>query len=290
MVNRGVLQGAQKFTAVSFIGILEMSLRLVLGILLVKLGFAVSGALLAIVVATVVSYFATFIPIKPIFKNLDSDKASKNHLFDKTEILKYSWPALLTSLLLIVALQMDIILVKHYFSPADAGVYAAISSIGKIVLYITAPIISVMFPMITEKTVSGERHYKLLFFSMLFVIIGSLLVLGIYVVAPAKVIGILYGQQYISLYYLLPEIGLAILLYSLINLFANYYLVVKDFRFLWFFLLAIAGSVTTISLYHPSLVIVVRILILYFGLLFASMMGYYLFSKKEQIGAFIRGE
>ncbi|MCX6810272.1 MAG: oligosaccharide flippase family protein [Candidatus Berkelbacteria bacterium] len=290
MVNKGVLQGAQRFTAVSFLGVLEMALRLALGIFLVKIGFAVSGALLAIVVATAVSYLVTFVSIKPIFQNLSGDKISKNHLFDKKEIVKYFGPAFLSSVLLIIALNLDVILVKHYFSPTDAGMYAAISAIGKIVLYITAPIITVMFPMISEKTVSGERHYKLLFFSMLFVIIGALLVLIAYVIAPAKIIGILYGQQYVPLYYLLPEIGLAVLLYSLINLLTSYYLVVKDFHFLWFFLVAVIGLVTAISLYHPSLLIVVRLMILDFGLLFAAIIGYYLFSKKDQIKLFLRGE
>jgi len=81
MVNKGLLQGAQKFAAVSVVGVLEMALRLALGILLVKIGLEVSGALLAIVIATALSYFATFISIKPIFKNISKDKDSKKHFF-----------------------------------------------------------------------------------------------------------------------------------------------------------------------------------------------------------------
>lgn len=289
-VNRGVLQGAQKFTAVSIIGVLEMVLRLALGILLVKLGFQVSGALAAIVLATAISYFISFFPIKSIFKNLGSDKTSKDHNFDKKEIFNYSWPALISSVLLIIALNIDIILVKHYFSPQDAGIYAAISTIAKIILYITAPIVTVMFPMISEKTVAGDKHYKIFFFSMLFVIIGALLILGLYVIAPAKVITILYGSQYVSFFYLLPEVGMAVLFYSLINLLVNYYLVVKDFRFIWFFVFAIITLVATISFWHSSILIVVRMMILAFSLLFTSMMGYYLFSKRKQLKLFLRGE
>jgi len=83
---------------------------------------------------------------------------------------------------------------------------------------------------------------------------------------------------------------MAILLYSLINLLVNYYLVVKDFRFLWFFLVAIFGLVAAISIFHSSILIIVRMIILTFGLLFASMIGYYLFSKKDQLKSFLRGE
>jgi len=289
MVNKGLLQGVQKFSAVSLIGVLEMALRLGLGILLVKIGFAVSGALSAVILATAIGYAATFFPIRKIFKNSHQDKVSKFHLFDKKEIGKYFGPAFLSSLLLIIALNLDVILVKHYFSPADAGMYSAVSAIGKIILYVTAPIISVMFPMISEKTVSGEKHYKLLFFSLMFVIVGALIVLAAYVIAPAKIIGLLYGSQYVSLFYLLPEIGLAILLYSLINLLTNYYLVVKDFRFLWFFLIAVAGLTLAISQFHSSLLLVVRLMILFFGLLFLSMMVYYLLSKRDQIKSTLRG-
>lgn len=290
MVNKGLLQGTQRFTAVSAIGVLEMVLRLTLGLILVRLGFQVSGALLAIVLATAVSYFVTFIPIGGIFQKFNKSKGVENHLFDKKEILKYSWPALISSVLLAIALNVDIILVKHYFSPADAGVYAAISTIAKIILYITAPIITVMFPMVSEKTVSGDKHYKIFLFSILFVIIGGLLILGLYIIAPAKVISILYGHDYVSSYYLLPEVGMAMLLYSLVNLMANYYLVIKDFRFLWFFLAAILGLIVAVSFIHPSILIVVRIVIASFALLFAAMLGYYLFSKKDQVKAFIRGE
>jgi O-antigen/teichoic acid export membrane protein len=288
MVNKGILQGAQRFYAVSGIGVLEMTVRLILGILLVKIGFAVSGALAAIVIATAVSYFATFISIKPLFKKTAS---KPNHItFDKKDILNYSLPALISATMLVIALNLDILLIKHYFAPAEAGMYAAISTIAKIILYATSPIVSVMFPMISEKTVNGERHYKLLFFSMAFVIVGSLLVLGLYVIAPAKIIGLLYGAEYVSAYQLLPEIGLAVLFYSLINLLANYYMVIKDFRFLWFFIIDVLALLIAILFFHSSILIVVRLIVLFFGLLFASLMLYYLFSKKEQIKSFLRGD
>lgn len=289
-VNRGILQGSQRFVAVAVVGVIDPVLRLALGILLVKLGFQVSGALAAVVTATAVSYFVTFWPIKSILSRSSQDKTPKKFSFDKKEILNYSWPALLSAILLMVAQNLDIILVKHYFPPADAGIYAAISTIGKIILYATAPIVAVMFPMVSEKTTKGDKHYKIFFFSILFVLVGGLLILGLYAIAPAKIIGILYGGQYISFFYLLPEVGLAILFFSLINLLTNYYLVIKDFRFVWFFLIAIFGLILAISAAHSSILIVVRIIILAFALLFAAMMGYYLFSKKEQLKSFLRGD
>ena len=288
-VNKGILQGSQRFAAVSFIGALEMALRLALGIILVKIGFAVSGALSAVVLATAISYFITFVPINTIFRRAGRDLTAKNFKFDRREILNYSQPALIATVLLIIAQTLDIILIKHYFSPTDAGVYSAISTLAKIVLYITGPVVTVMFPMISEKKTKGIKHYPIFFYSLLFVVLGSLLVLGADMIAPAKIISI-YGKQYVGQYQLLPLVALGMLFYSLINLLVNYYLVIKDFKFIWLFVADLLIMIGAIHFWHSSILTVVHIIIASFGLLFVAMMLYYLFSKKSQIKLFLRGE
>lgn len=285
MVNKGFLQGVQKFSATSMIGALEMFLRLTLGLLLVYFGFHLSGALSAIVIATAVCYFLTFFPIESTIAKMKVETLPKKvrRQFDKSDLIKYLLPAVLTSGFLALFLNLDIILVKHYFSPTDAGIYSAVSTIAKIILYATSPVIAVMFPMISEKQVTGEKHFKIFFFSLFFVVFGAFIILGLYALAPAKIIQLLYGKEYISLFYLLPEIGLAIMLYSLINLFVNYYLAIKKFFFIWFFLLAVIFQLITVSIWHDSILIVVRLLITTFLLLFILLFGYYIFGKKNQI-------
>lgn len=290
MINKGVLQGTQRFVALSLINILEMALRLCLGILLVKLGWGVSGALLAVVVATALSYLVSFPALQRSLSSIKKDKTPADYSFNKKEIINYSRPAFLTSLLLVFALAIDVILVKHYFSAEEAGIYAAISNIGKIIAYATTPIISVMFPMISEKQTRGDKHYSIFMFSLLFVIAVSLAIIGAYTIAPAKIISLISGQKFSSFYYLLPEVGLAMVFYSLINLMSNYYLVVKKFSFLWVFFLLEILQICAISIWHDSIVIVVRLIVLTFALLFAWMMGYYLFDKRVQIAQYFRGE
>lgn len=290
MINKGVLQGSQRFVALSLINILEMALRLFLGILLVKLGWGVSGALGAVVAATAISYIVSFPALRRALSSLKEDRTPSDYNFDKKEIINYSRPAFLSSLLLVFALAIDVILIKHYFSAEEAGMYAAISNIGKIIAYATTPIISVMFPMISEKQTRGDKHYSIFMFSLLFVIAVSLAIIGTYTIAPAKIVSLISGQKFSSFYYLLPEVGLAMVFYSLINLMANYYLVVKKFSFLWVFFLAEVLQICAISIWHGSIVIVVRLIILTFALLFAWMMGYYLFNKRAQIAQYFRGE
>ena len=288
VVNRGILQGAQKFLPLSIIGVAEMVIRLTLGAILIKIGLSLTGIMAAVVLSTAIVYFISLLPLKKIFKKRTSD--NEDFAFNKKEIAQYTLPALFSTILLVVAINIDVILVKHFFDPETAGIYAAISTIGKIVLYATGPIVGVMFPMILEKKTSGEKHYKLFLFSILLTVVGGLIILGIYVVAPGTVIKILYGAKYVASYELLPKVGLFILLYALVNILANYFLAIKNFVFLYVFAVIIILQVILINFSHSTLENVVKILISTTALLFALLFGYYLVTKKVQLQAYLKGD
>jgi len=174
-------------------------------------------------------------------------------------------------------------LVKHYFSPEQAGLYSAVSTIAKIIIYITAPVIPVMFPMVSAQQIKGEKHYRIFLFSIVLALLVSLAVLAIYIIAPQTVISILYGSKYLPYYALLPLLGVAFLFYSLINIIVNYYLAIKNFVFLWFFGLILGIQLIVVSFWHPSLESIAKTLIMTNGALFVLMFGYYLLTKKQQI-------
>ncbi len=289
MVNKGILQGVQNFKALSTIAIIEMVLRLAIGLLLVYVGFALYGAVLALVVATFLTYLWSFKYLSNLFKG--GKTPNKSFRFNKNEILGYSWPTLVTAVLLTLLLNVDILLVKHYFNPYDAGLYAAVSTVAKIIFYLTGPVVGVMFPMISEKKAKKEKHYNIFLFSLLATLILGLIVLSIYAVAPGSVIKLLYGAGYVGLYSLLVEVGLVMLLYALINLMANYFMAIKDFFFVIFMAIASVAVIVVVTMSHASILLIVRELIVIFAILLFMMIGYYLFSKREQILLFLnRGE
>lgn len=287
IVNRGVLQGGQKFLALAITNPMEMILRLTLGVFFIKIGLSLSGAMMAIVLSGAIIYFITLIPLRKLFR--EKDLGEKEFKFNKREILGYTLPALVSSILLMFALNIDIFLVKHFFDSETAGIYAAVSTIAKIVLYATAPVVSVMFPMILEKKTVGEKHYKLFFSSIILTVLAAFVILIVYMVAPGTVIRILYGSKYVVYYYLLPKVGFFILLYSLINIMVNYFLAIKDFIFTYIFAFVLVLQVFLINLKHDSLDVVISSLILTSGLLFVLLTGYYLITKKEQLKSYFQG-
>lgn len=289
LINRGILQGTQRFVAFSLTSILEMILRVSVAVLLVKIGFALGGAIAATVIASATTYFVTLWPLSKLWQKADTSVPAQFH-FNEKEILAYIGPVFISTLILTTLLNLDVILVKHYFSTDQAGLYAAISTVGKIILYLTSPIISVMFPMILEKKSQGKKHFHMLFFSLALTAIAALLVLSIYSVAPSLVINILYGKSYLTLYYLLPKIGIFVLFYTLVNLLANYFLAIKNFVFLVFMVLALPLVIIWSSLYHGSIEAIIRVFTISNVLLFVAMIGYYLFIKKDQVSLYLRGE
>jgi len=281
VLNKGALQGLQRFLSVSVIGSVEMFLRLGLGLLLVYLGYQLNGAILAIILATALAYSITFWPMRDILQT--KEKIKSDEKIDTKSILAYSWPTLIATLLLVFGINFDIIIIKHYFAPEQAGMYAAVSTIAKIIFYLTGPIATVMFPMISENISKKIKHYRLFLLSVIMTLLASLIVLGAYTVAPGKIINLLYGSSYVEFYYLLPEVGLVMVLYSLINLVVNYYLVLKNFLFLWIFSIGIIVQIILISFFHESILQVVRMFILSFSAIFVCMFVYYLYLKWDNI-------
>jgi len=283
LVNKGILQGTQKFTALTTLGIVEMGLRLALGLLFVRLGYQLTGAVGGIVLATAIAYVISFWPIKRLFKEKHQDQSHEEFTFDKKEILKYSLPATISTLMLAIALNSDVILVKHFFSGEQAGMYAAISTIAKIILYLTAPIISVMFPMISEHKAKGESHYKLFLSTLGLTFIGALLVLALYFIAPGFVIKTLYGSAYLPFSAYLPEVGAMVLFYTLINLICNYYLAVRKFTFIYYYAGVLILQIVAVFLFHNTLLEVIKIFIASQALLFVILFALYLYERRDRI-------
>jgi len=282
VINRGLLQGTQRFTSLSITNIAEMVLRLGIGVVLARIGLAVNGAMSGILLATAIVYFFSFIPVTKILRSAKKTDDQKV-LFRKKEIIGYAIPTLISTLLMTLIISLDTIVVKHYFDAESAGVYAAVSTVAKIIMFIATPVITVMFPIITEHRVRGEKHYKILLTSLILTLLGGMIILGIYAVMPATILRILYGERYTGMFQLLPEIGLAVVFYVLVNLLSNYFLAVKQYFFLYIIAAVTLMMGVWIYLNHPSIQYVVRIFIVSFGVAFASSMLYYLYTKRQQI-------
>lgn len=164
-LNLAFLQSFMKFGFISFINTFSGIIKLIVGVILVLAGFQAFSGLWSIFFMTLGSFLIAYIPLRQFIFT----KSNQVIKLPKREILKYSIPAFLTTLFLTSFTSTDVILVKHFFSPQQAGFYAGLSLIGKVIFYFTAPIPLVMFPLLVKRHSSGINFVNIFYGSLLLV-------------------------------------------------------------------------------------------------------------------------
>ncbi len=206
-----MINGYQKFVWVSVMGTLVILVKLLVSIPLVAWG--VSGVMLAAVIASVLVYGLYFVPMRFLL----SVKAKPTHL-SRRVAFGFAVPTLLIQLGITSLYSTDIILVRHFFSANDAGLYAALAILGKIIFYASSAASMVLFPVLSERFAKGDSTKKLVLGSVGAVFTVSLgLTLG-YFLFPDRIVGLLFGNAYAGAGALLGCFGIFIALFSVGNI------------------------------------------------------------------------
>ncbi|KKR39230.1 MAG: Capsular polysaccharide biosynthesis protein [Candidatus Woesebacteria bacterium GW2011_GWB1_40_101] len=271
LVLRSYLQGLLKFIETTISLNIEFLLRLVFGVLFVYLGWSVFGAVLGIALSGIIGFFVTLFFLKD-FKIFSDKKESGLG----AKIFAYSLPVFLFSLASTSFLTTDTILAKHFLSSHDAGIYASLSTLGKIILYASGPVGLVMFPMVSKRFSKGEKYIKIFLLSLFLTVGISLGVLFVYQLFPALAIKVLYGEGFIEGKKYLIWFGLFATAFTLSSLISSFYLSIGKTKVvvlpIFFAVLQIIGIVlfhdsilTIISVSFASSVILFLCLLIYFG-------------------------
>ncbi|MFH1398673.1 MAG: oligosaccharide flippase family protein [Candidatus Woesearchaeota archaeon] len=260
----GTLNGLQRFTRSSFVGMSGTFVKLVLGIALVYAGFGVVGAMCAVLAAAVVSLALNLYCTRDIL-------LSKATSIKKLNIFRYSSSVLFGSLLLIILINIDLILVKHFMPAAVAGNYAALTTIGKIILFASSPISGVMFPKVAalyeKKKATGTILKNALFYTILITSAGVIC----YFAIPGFLANILFGKTY-TIAQFMGWYALAIAFYSLNNLLVWYNLARKRSRFILLIGICLGIEIFAIALFHNTIMDVVKIMVVVNATLFVMQL------------------
>ena len=245
-VNGGIIQGLENFKAMSIISIISSFLKIILAVLLVKLGFAINGAVGAIVLAGLIGYLISFLPIKFLFKQ-------QKEKIETKEIFRYSFPVFFTLLFIILIWNVDVVLVKHFFSAQTAGEYGALVTLGRIVFFMAGPIAGVMFPMTAAAHSNHKDSGRILKKTVFLTGLIGLGILFFYFLFPELIIKILIGSKYLQISGLLGWFGLSMFLCSLIALLSKYFLSIDKVKCAYFAGIGVLLQIILISVFHQSL-------------------------------------
>lgn len=265
-VGTGILQGLKKFSVWGWNSVMSSIIKIILAIVLVLFGFKVYGPILGFIFGTFMSFVLVFPFIKEIIKS--------EEVKEKIPIIARNNISLLAAILIITLMySLDIIFAKIFFASDIAGKYSVASMIGKMIFFGTASISNAMFPISSEKFLKkteGENHVL----RKTFLIISILCVIAVFALLlfPKLIIGILFGQNYVDVYYIMVFIGLAFSFLSLTNMFILYKLSVEEFRIrhtiILFVLLAIqviGFIIFSRNIYQFSLAFMISTIITFLG-------------------------
>lgn len=253
LVNQATSQGLLKFMGFVLPTLVSSLGKLVFGIILIILGFNVFGAMWGIVLGAMFAYFISILFVKNIINN------KQKVVYDLKPFLKYSFPVLIQSLAFTSLFTTDIILVKHFLSPFDAGIYAALSTLGKIIFFASSPISAVMFPVIVNKKTKGEKYYKVFWISFFSTLAISSIIVILYYLLPNLAIGILYGRQYLSASVALVWMGIFTLFYTMSILLVNFSLSIGKIKIIVIPVLAAVMQGIFLWYYHANIIQVIQV-------------------------------
>ncbi len=266
VLNRAILQGLLKFKEMVLSVLVENSSKLFLGIILVYVGFGVSGAIVGFVLSIIIGWFLTTLFIKY--------KKSKQYNPDLKPMILFTIPVIIQAVSTTSLYSSDLILVKHFFSSYEAGLYASISTLGKIIFFATGPISAVMFPLVSKRLSEGANYRKIFMYSFLLTALFAGGLLFIYWLIPQQLISLLGGSSYIQAAYLLGWFGLFISFFTLSSLLINFNLSLGKTKVVIFPLIAAIAQIIMIWLYHQTLFIIVLISIIITALLLVVLLIY----------------
>jgi len=277
IINMSFLQAKLSFGFQVVVNLVTTVLKLLLGILFVIFGYSVMGATGAILLSLLGGYLISFLPIRNLLFN-----KIKNPDIKTTEIFRYGIPTALTLLGLISFISTDIILVKHFFDPVHAGLYAGLSLIGRIIFFVSAPIGTVMFPLIIQKHTKGTNFSNTFKLALSMVFLPSLLLSLFYFFYPTfSILFFLKRSEYLSIAPLLGLFGFYITFYNVLYLFANFYLSIKKTLIYIPILIGALLQIILIIIYHQSFTQIITISFVLVLLLVIGFLVYYPYATKK---------
>jgi len=275
MVPQSILQAYQLFLAQFVLTTVGMSLRLVLAVLAAP--FGVTATLASNILANIATMIGYVIPLGFLFRQ----KATTLSLPSKRTI-GYSIPALFVTLASAALYNQDVILIKHFFSPSEAGIYSSLSVLGKVIFYASSSLTYVLFPVIAERKELRQNHTKLASVALGSVgaLSGGLTVL--YFLFPTTVVHILYGPTYNAAIPYVGLFGIFISFFSLDSMLLSICMAAEKTR-AWIFAIGAAGmQLSIIWFVHASLHSVVLVNIGVASALFVVLLLYYVHEQEDE--------
>jgi len=183
--KRGGLQGTCRFGALSWNLILETVVKLIGAIVFIEMGYGVDGAIAAISVSVLLAYFFPRVP--PELKVFRQAGARASFGEGVQAVVFFAGQVIINN--------VDILLVKHFFTNDQAGLYAAIALVGRVLYLACWSVVSAMFPISAGADDSKENSNVLIVPLAVVLLLSLLFIIGLGAF-PATILSAIFGSGF----------------------------------------------------------------------------------------------
>lgn len=274
-VNRGIFQGKQQLVSLSVTYQAEMISRLV--VTLALLYFLQIESSLIISLGILASFLFGLIPFK--FQHISLKSVTILNAAQSKLIRNFFVITAFYELTQIIINNSDILLVKHYFESYDAGLYASLALIGRVVYFIAWMFVMLLLPTVVQLQKEGKETVSVLLKYVGYIAVIAATIIFACVLFPKQIIQILFGESYLEIAPLLWKYALATGIFAISNIFAYYYLSLD--KYIPVVLSGIFGMLQVVFLvfFHESLAQVVHVQIIAMVLLLVVQLSFFLKTK-----------
>lgn len=248
------LRGHKKFASVAAANLLSSASEIIISAVLVLVGWKTAGAVFGIVVAQFLAFlYAARAAYKIGFTKPENAKlASLPDVKTLRPELMYGLLVLCGSLTITVLSSADIFVVKHYFDAQTAGHYAGVSTVARIIFFLTASIAQVLLPSV--KINQTAKHNRMLFLKSLALVLtlGGMAAL-VFAVFQREIITVLMGKKYLTYGHLLGRLSLLMLVLSVLNLVISYFVALRKYSIIIIVLLGASLTFGLLAIFHTTL-------------------------------------
>jgi len=270
-VNRGTYQGKKAYKSLSITYQGEMLSRLLITLAIILI-FDIKASWV-IALGILLSFVFGLFPFK--MSQISFSKTLKLDAAHSKQIKHFFLLTAFYELTQIIINNSDILLVKHYFESYEAGLYASLALIGRIVYFIAWMFVMLLLPAVVELKKQGKETASVLFKYVGYIAFISIVIVISCSVFPELIIKLLFGEAYIDMAPLLWQYAIATSMFALSNIFAYYYLSLD--KYVPVIISGVFGmlQVALVVFYHNSLTQVVQMQIVAMALLLVIQLAFF---------------
>lgn len=245
----GVLQGMDRFVAFGLMTLVMAVGRIALGVPLLMLSGGAGAVIMAYAAASGLVILATLWLLRPYLIGRGTGAASAG-VRKRLDFRAFTAGGAFIAFALLS--NLDIVLAKLFLPRYEVGLYAALYTIGKVVIFLPSAIAVIMVPNAARARHSAGSGTRVLRIAAVLVALTALLAAVPAALRPSWVITTTFGAEYAGATSgILPMVcagaGLALL-----NLLVVYSVAVADRRWVVLLILGVVLQVGGISLFHGS--------------------------------------